>query len=65
MSATLQSYVGGEWRTGVRTGQDISPANPGEVVYVAVEGGEDEAAKQMGEAGEASEPAAEDFGSLA
>jgi alpha-ketoglutaric semialdehyde dehydrogenase len=32
MSATLQSYIGGEWRGGVRTGQDISPANPGEVV---------------------------------
>ena len=32
MSAALQSYIGGEWRTGVRTGQDISPANPGEVV---------------------------------
>jgi acyl-CoA reductase-like NAD-dependent aldehyde dehydrogenase len=32
MSATLQSYIGGEWRNGVRTGQDISPANPGEVV---------------------------------
>ncbi len=32
MSATLQSYIGGEWRSGVRTGKDISPANPGEVV---------------------------------
>ena len=32
MSATLQSYIGGEWRSGVRTGQDISPANPREVV---------------------------------
>ncbi len=32
MSATLQSYIGGEWRDGVRTAQDISPANPSEVV---------------------------------
>jgi acyl-CoA reductase-like NAD-dependent aldehyde dehydrogenase len=32
MSATLQSYVGGEWRSGVRTGRDISPADPSEVV---------------------------------
>ncbi len=28
----LQSYIGGEWKEGGRVGQDISPANPGEVV---------------------------------
>jgi alpha-ketoglutaric semialdehyde dehydrogenase len=32
MSATLQSYIGGEWRNGVRMANDISPANPSEVV---------------------------------
>ncbi len=32
MSAALQSYIGGDWRGGVRTTNDISPASPGEVV---------------------------------
>ncbi|MGI8690024.1 MAG: aldehyde dehydrogenase family protein [Thermomicrobiales bacterium] len=32
MATQLQSYIGGDWRRGVRTGQDSSPANPGEVV---------------------------------
>jgi acyl-CoA reductase-like NAD-dependent aldehyde dehydrogenase len=32
MSATLQSYIGGDWQSGVRTANDISPADPNEVV---------------------------------
>lgn len=32
MATQLQSYIGGDWRRGVRMGQDSSPANPGEVV---------------------------------
>jgi aldehyde dehydrogenase (NAD+) len=32
MATQLQSYIGGEWRRGVRIGKDISPANPDEVV---------------------------------
>lgn len=38
MAVEIRSYIGGEWRDGARGGNDISPANPSEVVAEVLRG---------------------------